>query len=248
MDNQVIQSLWFGAPLSVMERLCVRSFLTNGHEFHLYTYGNLEGVPEGTTIKDANEILPEAKIKQFRCIQQFADFFRNMLLLKLGGWWVDMDIVCLKPFDFQTPYVFYRDFEESTITSIVIKCPAGSPIMEHCCDIVNKMSQNQLDHLCYQDIGSYLIYPAVKKFNLMHFAPSGITFDPICWFNCWRVVDPNKQWDLRQSYALHLFHAAWNEGHEAWAIHKCMPNRKSPNTDDKFPDSCLYEQLKKRYL
>lgn len=246
-SNHIIQSLWIGASLGIMERLCIRSFMANGHEFHLYTYGPLEGIPEGTVVKDGNEIVPEAKIKQFRCIQQFADFFRNMLLLKAGGWYVDMDIVCLKSFDFPAEYVFYKDNEESTITTIVVKCPPNSPVMQYCCDTVNRMTQDQFDHMCYQDIGSYLTYPAVKKFELTQYALPGITFDPIRWSRCWMVTDPNATWDLSRSYACHLFHAAWNNGHEAWAIHKCLPG-ESPKSDDKFPEGCLYEQLKKRYL
>ena len=45
--SEVIQALWIGPSLSSMERLAVRSFLANGHEVHLYAYGEVEGVPEG---------------------------------------------------------------------------------------------------------------------------------------------------------------------------------------------------------
>ena len=41
-----VQSLWLG-PLSVMERLVVASFVANGHEFHLYSYSEIEGLPDG---------------------------------------------------------------------------------------------------------------------------------------------------------------------------------------------------------
>lgn len=62
MSNRVIQSLWVHGRLSPMERLCIRSFLAHGHEFHLYAYGPLEGVPEGTRVVDAREILPEDRV------------------------------------------------------------------------------------------------------------------------------------------------------------------------------------------
>ena len=54
----IIQSLWIGDSLSVMERLSLSSFLKNGHEVHLYTYGGVKGVPAGVVVKDAAEIVP----------------------------------------------------------------------------------------------------------------------------------------------------------------------------------------------
>src|SRR5207253_1910437 len=55
-SNRIIQSLWIGSELSVMERMSIISFLRNGHEYHLYTYNDLPNVPDGTVIKDANGI------------------------------------------------------------------------------------------------------------------------------------------------------------------------------------------------
>ena len=103
-----IQSLWIGDPLSNLEKLCIQSFMDNGHEFHLYTYGEIGGIPEGTIIKDGNEILPASDIFYTRSkyIAPFSDWFRYALLAKRGGFWVDMDTVCIKPFDFKEEIVF----------------------------------------------------------------------------------------------------------------------------------------------
>lgn len=51
----VIQSLWIGGSLSVMEQLCITSFLKNGHPFHLYTYEDVKNIPDGTIVKDAED-------------------------------------------------------------------------------------------------------------------------------------------------------------------------------------------------
>ena len=103
MKLPIIQSLWIGDDLSNLEKLCVQSFLDNGHEFHLYTYSDIGGIPAGAVVKDGNEILPESDIFQYRTgsYAGFADWFRYKLLLERGGWWVDMDLVCFRPFDFQ---------------------------------------------------------------------------------------------------------------------------------------------------
>jgi hypothetical protein len=47
-DLPVIQGLWVGGELSVIERLSTASFLENGHRVHLYTYEGVTGAPEGT--------------------------------------------------------------------------------------------------------------------------------------------------------------------------------------------------------
>ena len=57
-----------------MERLCISSFLRNGHQFRLYCYEPLEGVPEGAEILDGEEILPRSSIFQYADRDSFADF------------------------------------------------------------------------------------------------------------------------------------------------------------------------------
>ena len=48
--NHVIQGLWIGSELSMLERLSIASFLDNGHDYHLYTYGDVRGIPDGNGI------------------------------------------------------------------------------------------------------------------------------------------------------------------------------------------------------
>lgn len=81
--NEIIQGLWIGPELSVMEQLSVSSFLLNGHEYHLYVYDEPKNIPVGTVIKDANEILPSSRIFQYKhypTYAGFANFFRYKLL------------------------------------------------------------------------------------------------------------------------------------------------------------------------
>ena len=64
-SNRVIHGLWIGAHLSRMEDLSIRSFLAHGHEYHLYTYGRIDNVPDGVVIMDANEIISADKIFKY---------------------------------------------------------------------------------------------------------------------------------------------------------------------------------------
>jgi len=105
---RVIQTLWTHGNLSTMERLCLKSYLDNGHEVHLYTYEGVPNVPNGVIIKDGNEIISKDFLDYRTFINNgtFADFFRYKLLYDRGGFWVDTDLICLRPFDFEAEYVF----------------------------------------------------------------------------------------------------------------------------------------------
>ncbi len=122
MKLPIIQSLWIGNPLSKLEQLCIQSFLDNGHEFHLYTYDKVGNIPPGAIVKDGNEILPADKIfrDDHNSVASFSDWFRFVLLMKKGGYWVDMDIVCIKPFDFDIAQGLIFGMEKENLAGVSI--------------------------------------------------------------------------------------------------------------------------------
>jgi len=138
-DNQHIHGLWIGTSLSQLELLCIKSFLLNGHAFTLWIYNNLENkTPEGCLLKNAAEIIPREQVFAYRNKNQFghgqgsyagfSDIFRYKLLYEYGGWWTDMDVTCLKPFDFTAAYVF-RTHHDLKVVGNIIKCPPKSELM-----------------------------------------------------------------------------------------------------------------------
>ena len=130
--SQIIQSLWIGNKLSKMEQLSIKSFNDNGHEYHLYTYGDVEGIPEGTIVKDGNEILDKSEIYYYKngSVSAFSNLFRFTLLYKKGGYWADTDLVCVKPFKLEQPYVISSeplpDYSDLHINAGLLKFPKGS--------------------------------------------------------------------------------------------------------------------------
>lgn len=143
IDNKIIQGLWIGGTLSVIEQLCIQSFIANGHEFHLYTYGEVKNIPEGTIVLDANDILLQKDI--FRdsrgSVATYADYFRYKLLYQKGGWWVDLDVFCLQPFDIKAPYSFASETREDksvNVANCIFKCPPQSPLLLHCIESITQ--------------------------------------------------------------------------------------------------------------
>ncbi len=126
-------SLWVGPRLNYLERLCLASAKAAGHEFTLWSYdpGKLEGVPPGTDLRDAAEILPEERLLRYRdngSVALGANLWRIELLAKGHGCWVDMDFIFLKPFDFDDDYIFGWEYE-NWINNAVLFAPKDSPMV-----------------------------------------------------------------------------------------------------------------------
>jgi mannosyltransferase OCH1-like enzyme len=235
--NEVIQGLWIGAELSVMERLSIASFLGNGHEYHLYVYDKPRNIPLRTVVRDANEILPASRIFQYKhqaSYAGFSNFFRYKLLLERGGWWSDTDYICLRPFDFPETYVFATEVCEGreVVTSGIIKAPAGSEAMGHAWEVCQSKDPQQL---MWGETGPRLVQETVKKYSLEQYVKPHEVFCPLGYLDWHKVLEPEVEGTLiANSQAIHL----WNEMWRAAGQDKNLS----------YDPICLYEQLKRRYL
>lgn len=247
----IIQSLWIGDNLSVMEKLCISSFLKNGHPFHLYTYGTVKNAPKGTLLKDAGEIISPDKIFKYKDRDTYAGFsnvFRYKLILEKGNCWVDTDVICLRPFDFTQEYVFsgvanwkfYNPFSAILrIHSFVIKAPPGSEIMKYCYEVCSGKNSKEI---VWGEIGPRLLEAAVIKFGLENYVLKHGTFTTINWPDWKRLISSSLlvSWQERARIALHRSRSV-HLLNEMWRLNSIDKNAS-------FPKHCIYEQLKRRYL
>jgi hypothetical protein len=235
--NNIIQGLWIGPELSLMERLSVSSFLQNGHQYHLYVYGDVKNVPVGTVIKDGNEILPSSRIfqyKQYATYAGFSNFFRYKLLLERGGWWADTDTICLRPFDFPEEYVFSSEIAEGleVINSGICKAPAGSKVMAYAWGVCEAKDP---DKLVWGETGPRLMGEAVRKYSLERYKQSAQVFCPLGYAEWHKVLEADVDIRLDEcSYAIHLWNEKWRAAGQ--------------NKNAEYPERCFYEQLKRRYF
>jgi hypothetical protein len=235
-----IQMLWIG-ELSKLERLAMASFVANGHTVHLYAYADLEGVPEGVEVIDARAILPEDRIFRYGpeagpgegSLANFANLFRYKLLWDKGGWWVDADVVCLRPFDFSAPYVFaFQD--ETSINCAVMRLPQGSALARS----LYEEAMFRGTRTKWGEIGPDLFSSKVTEFGLTEYALPPKAFYPI--YHKLAVllyIADNKEGaleaSLRGSYAVHFWHE--------------LLRRVGKDKNAEFPPTSLYERLKARY-
>ena len=241
-DNpQIIQSLWIGTEVSQVEKLCISSYIYHGHDFHLYSYNDIEGLPEKCVVKDASEILPEDQVFSYNVglgkgsYSAFSNYFRYKLLNVKGNWWTDTDIVCLKNFDFKDEYVFASENTSSEgrhITSGIIKSPKDSLFSQKCyefCDNQNK------DTLPWGVVGPKLVSKVVKELDIESFVKPWKFFNPIGFEQLGMIFDETfGNMNLDESYTIHL----WND---MWRRNNLDKNRK-------YEENCLFEKLKKKYL
>lgn len=213
----IIQTLWVGDRFSQVESLSARSFLANGHEYHLYSYCDIADVPPGVVRRDAREILPEDRVFSYKkepgrgSVSAFSNIFRYKLLHDRGGVWVDTDVVCLKPFDFRTPYIFGQERAQNRdfyVASCVLATPAGSDFAATCW--LKSESKNQ-DELAWGEIGPELVTKTVLDLKLTDCVLPPTAFCPSDWWLAKQEITgpQGRAVDISASYAVHLWNETW---------------------------------------
>ncbi len=236
--SSLVQGLWVGESLSSMEQLSITSFLANGHEYHLYAYTDVAYVPRGAVLKDAAEILPSSMIFRYRDYNSYAgfsNFFRYKLLLERGGWWVDTDVICLRPFAFDSEYVFATERDgggREFVTSCVIKAPKGGELVACAWEACRSKDPQQLR---WGETGPNLMHFLVPRLSLCDYAEDADVFCPIDPGRWIETILPGRPWKFGENtFAVHL----WNELWRRWDLDK----------NETYAPDCLYERLKRQYL
>ncbi len=129
MSLPIVASLWIGGRLSFLEQLCLKSFVDHGHRTILYAYGEVEGVPEGIEVLDANRIFPnETYIRHAKSGSPavHADAFRYRMIELQNVIWVDADMLCMRPWDFGDQWVFGWEKTGRLVCNAVLGLPRFS--------------------------------------------------------------------------------------------------------------------------
>ncbi|HLX07510.1 MAG TPA: glycosyltransferase [Thermoanaerobaculia bacterium] len=231
-----IQGLWVEGPLTAMEQLSLRSFLAQGHPYHLYSYDAVPNLPAGAELRPAAEVLPASAVFRYSAeaggsYAAFSNLFRYRLLHQRGGWWADTDVVCLRPFDFAAERVFASERRREggkLCTSCVLKVPAGDAACGDCCE---QARCDQTRATVWGATGPRLLGRVVREQALEGSVQSPEVFCPIDW---WRAADLHGEAELpAAAYAVHLWHEMWR--HHGWRKDPCYPSR------------ALYQRLHARY-
>ncbi len=129
--SPMVSGLWIGDELTAVAELCIRSYLCNGIQFQLFTYQDYPNIPEGTIVRPGRGVIADEDIFRHNngSLAPFADWFRNTFLSREGGFWTDLDMICLKgDMPLSTPW--FAEQEEGLAAVGVIGFPPLHPVME----------------------------------------------------------------------------------------------------------------------
>jgi hypothetical protein len=243
MELPIVQSLWTGARLSVMEQLSIRSFLHHGHPFHLYTIGQVDGVPAGTAVHSISEVVSPGEIAGGEHNDRRAEghdghrgdasleAFRYKVLLARGGWWTDLDCVCIRPLEFRDEHVLGHTREPDgrrRVATALMKSPVGSPLMEYCWE---RSRQPDRWAPVWGDAGPHLVGEALERVPVPVRILEPAAFCPIDYWQVWQLIR-ERQMPERCS-AIRLWRSRWQ--HE----------RLDP--DAVYDLESLFEQMKRQF-
>ncbi len=269
MNKIIIQGLWIGDKLSPFEYASIKSWLNNGFEYHLYIYDCLENIPNGTTIKDANEILPRDTIKLYReCYSIFADVFRYKLLLDKGGIWADCDLYCIRNFNIDKQYCFLT---EKTIKEGAFKSNkplnvlnsfiyVSQPQTEFMREMYNKAlkyySRLELKKQTCNNVGldaykwlggGKLLKKLIDKYKLTDYIVDYKFGFPVPWWCFKNVFNNNNQFNIGRGWNLEVNLDTILEDEEIKfiTIHNGWIKNKGINKDEPLKE-CFFKKLLSR--
>ena len=221
--NEVF-SLWIGPMLSILEQTCINSFLEKGTAFILYIYDNLENVPAGTIIRDANTVVPFSEYSNYDNPSYFSNLFRYTLLYELGGIWVDMDLICIQPIDLSSEYIFSSELknDEQHTNAGIIGCPPKTALMHDCKTEVQRIAYNKRP-IKHGQLGPKVLKKYVSKHELDHYVLPPYVF---CYFGFREVhkIFNDTIDELEDATCIHL----WNNVLLKEGIDKRTPLAGSP--------------------
>jgi hypothetical protein len=258
MKNKVVQGLWIGDELSLLEQLSIKSFMAHGHEYHLYVYDDVKNIPEGTIVKDANEIIDSSEIyKNTYHLPEcgylgFSDYFRVKLIYDKGGFWVDTDLVCLKHFDFEEDYVFSPEIShvKNGVSSSIFRCPKNSIFLQ---EMYDEIYSDPFEKTNEGNI-LYIFREYVKKYGFEHYLKNSKLFSTLDLTNIVFII--NKQHDedfYKECYSVHLLRQFWSVNRyrihsEKDSLSKRIKLNSILDINKIYPEDTCYGFWQRKYL
>lgn len=209
-------SFWHG-PIDGLTYGCLASFPYYGARLRLYSYDGSIKVPPGIDLADAREICPDTSlIGRYIAdgkveFSKFSNLFRYLLIKQTGCCWVDADIICLRPPEFQNDEMVFgfqsRKEYPQAINGAVLKLPREHPVLadliRHARDVVD------LDER-WGAIGPRLITSKFNDAGLSEFASALADYYPIAPADFWKLILPEGRESVEEavgaSKLLHLWH------------------------------------------
>jgi hypothetical protein len=214
--SETVRLFWHGSPLGPYQLMGMRSFVDRGHSVELFTYDPTIAVPDWIVRRDANEIWPTDHILTYRngairgSFALHANLFRYAMLHRLGGWWIDQDVILMRD-ELPAQDIFFslEAIDPMTATNSVLKFPAGHPAMADCVARCVAAGETPL----YGETAAVLFTEIAAKYRLPWNGRSTDTTYPLSALDVPAMFDPAQRDQLHarceNATFVHLFHEKW---------------------------------------
>jgi hypothetical protein len=163
----------------------------------------------------------------------YSNLFRYTLLQRLGGWWVDTDVCCLRPFPTDRDELYLREETQSgelLVASCIFRAPSASCVLAHCLDTFARTDVSKVVH---GETGPLLLTDAILKCDGADAIRPGAQFLPVPWWD-WQRLLSDEQLAVDRCFAVHF----WNT----------MLTSAGVNKNAEFAKNSVVERLKRQYL
>ena len=188
-------------------------------------------------VRDVREILPDTPILRYQSgfgagsPSLYSNLFRFALLHQHGGWWVDLDVVALRPFPSAANPVLglvRSRHGPSRAGSAVLGLPAKSEFTACCLEILRLHDPSAAR---WGELGPGPVSQVAKELTMERFMRPPETFFPVETRRFWDLIRPGPLWP--EAVGVHLWQNLWRH-------HGIDPDRA-------YPAGSPYEQLLRRY-
>ena len=234
-----VSSFWDG-ELSLLERLCIASFVRQGVTYNLYVYDAPAELPPGVILKDAAAILPREKIFRYAAgefnlgsIAGFTNLFRYTVIHRFGGWWIDTDVCLLNPFDIKEDEAYFEESSKTDPFYVSTSCFKARPNSAVMTDCLRRFGEKDVTRVVHGETGPRLLTDSILGLDRRDLVLDNQRVMPIPWWD-WRRLFYDESLSLDGCHAVHF----WNAMIRAGDLDK----------NSRFPGNSPFERLKRAYL
>jgi hypothetical protein len=211
---QTLRTFWHGETIGPYQLMCLKSFAASGHRVEVFSYNRDLNVPDWISVEDAGKVLPRnlvlRQLGEEGAFAIHANLFRYALLQQMGGWWIDPDVLSLKP-DLPLGDVFFAGLDVfGRVPTGALKFPAGHGLLTEALAETENLSGSLED---WEASGSALLTSLVERHKLNGKILSRMSLGPVSWFDVPDLFDPNRAEILnrlcKDFHFLHLHDDVW---------------------------------------
>jgi len=235
---QTVRTFWHGGPIGPYQLLCLRSFVDRGHRVEVFSFEPIPELPDWLVRKEAEDIVPSSRVLRYLPEQRrfaiHADLFRHAVLHRLGGWWIDPDVVLLRT-ELPTGELFFGGLTEfDVIPTGAIKFPASHPVLT---DALIQGAPFEDSVADWEQAGASVLTQSIASNKLLGACRPVELVSPLKWLDVLRLFDPSdadllaKELDGKSFLDLHM---------DVW-LRAGVPNFLGP------PRGCFLDRLFERH-